>query len=110
LTEDHSEGERLFKAGKISKEDLREYPRKNILDSALGIHSKPKIDTFKFDIAHGDRVFFTTDGVHQKILLREMRECSARHERAGSFVAEVASIVSSRGADDNFSLLAVFVH
>ena len=39
LTTDHTEGERLFRGGKLTKEQLRDYPRKNILDSALGARS-----------------------------------------------------------------------
>jgi protein phosphatase len=109
LTSDHSEGERLFKAGKLTKEELREYPRKNILDSALGVHTEPRIDIFRFDLVVGDKVLFTTDGVHEKVLLREMREVAERHSRAQGFVEEIAEAVLLRKPDDNFSVVAVFV-
>lgn len=109
LTTDQSEGERLFRAGKLSKEERLNYPRKNILDSALGVHNDPNIETFSFDLVVGDKIIFTTDGVHEKVLLREMREIVERHSRPSDFVKEVCDIVRLRKPEDNFSIAAVFV-
>ncbi|WP_158614577.1 MULTISPECIES: PP2C family protein-serine/threonine phosphatase [Mesorhizobium] len=110
LTVDHSEGERLFRAGKLSRDELHDYPRKNILDSALGSHDKPQIDTFEFPLLPGDKIFFTTDGVHGKLLLREMRQMAAENRRAQEFVEQVAVAVRKRSPNDNFSIAAVFVY
>ncbi|MEG4873571.1 MULTISPECIES: protein phosphatase 2C domain-containing protein [unclassified Microcoleus] len=109
LTSDHSEGERLFRAGKLSKEELRDYPRQNILDSALGVHKNLQIDSFACDIFIGDKVFFTTDGIHEKVPLREMRQIAEQHSDPKAFVTEMAAIVSGRDPSDNFSIAAVFV-
>jgi serine/threonine protein phosphatase PrpC len=108
LTADHSEGERLFRAGKLTKQEAAEYPRNNILESALGIHGEVRIDTFSFDLEAGDRVFLTTDGVHDRVFLREMRDVSERHSKALGFAAEMAELVVARTPRDNFSLVAVF--
>ncbi|TIN14231.1 MAG: hypothetical protein E5Y51_23170, partial [Mesorhizobium sp.] len=110
LTIDHSEGERLFRAGKLTREEFDDYPRKNILDSALGSHERPKIETFEFALLPGDKVFFTSDGVHGKVMLREMRDISEKHMNASSFVEEVVKVVRQRSPNDNFSILAVFVY
>ncbi|RVH00098.1 PP2C family protein-serine/threonine phosphatase [Sinorhizobium meliloti] len=109
LTSDHSEGERLFRAGKLSKDELLDYPRKHILDSALGIRGEPQIDLFEFPLQPGDKVFFTTDGVHGKIPLREMRQIAQRHDGPQAFVKEVAMLVEARVPEDNFTIAAVFV-
>jgi protein phosphatase len=109
LTTDHSEGQRLFQAGKITKEELQKYPRKNILESALGSQDTPQIDSFRMPLLRGDKVFLTSDGAHGKLLLREMRDLAARHSQARSFVAEAAEIIAARSPDDNFSIVAVFV-
>lgn len=57
----------------------------------------------------GDKVFFTSDGVHEKLLLREMREIAGRHDVPGEFVREGGATVVSRTPQDNFSIVAVFV-
>lgn len=108
LTADHSEGERLYRAGKLTKQEAAEYPRNNILESALGIHGEVRIDTFSFDLMAEDRVFLTTDGVHDRVFLREMRDVSERHSDAHAFATEMAELVVARTPRDNFSLVAVF--
>lgn len=109
LTKDHTEAQRLYDNGKISKSELMNYPRKNILDSALGIHKDPVIDLFDFDAKVGDRIFFTTDGVHEKVYLREMRAIASEFDNPIPFIEKVRHLIQDRGAEDNFSLVAVFV-
>jgi protein phosphatase len=109
LTKDHTEAQRLFDQGKLSKTELINYPRRNIVDSALGAHKEPKIDVFDFDVRVGDKFFFTTDGLHEKILLREMRAIAAEFNEPSPFVEKMRAIVRDRGAEDNFSLISVFV-
>ncbi len=109
LTKDHTEAQRLFDHGKLSKAELMNYPRKNILDSALGAHKDPIIDAFDFDMMVGDKIFFTTDGMHEKIHLREIRAIAVEFEDPTPFVEKMRSLVKERIAEDNFSLAAVFV-
>lgn len=109
LTKDHTEAQRLFDQGKLSKSELMNYPRRNILDSALGGHKEPQIDAFEFDVRVGDKFFFTTDGLHEKIFLREMRSISAKFTEPSPFVEKMRTVLQDRGAEDNFSLIAVFV-
>lgn len=109
LTKDHSEGQRLFEAGKLSKDELADYQRKHILESALGDSSEPRIDSFRFDLLPGDRVVLTTDGVHNVVLLRELHFLITESSSAEVLVKKVADNVRLKGPTDNFSILALFV-
>jgi serine/threonine protein phosphatase PrpC len=109
LTVDHSEGQRLYDAGKISKEELFDYPRKHILESALGGKDEPRIDTFRFSLLSGDRIYLTTDGVHQIVLLREMQALGASCSSPEDLVARVGDLIKERGASDNYSMLSIFI-
>ncbi len=109
LTKDHSEGQRLFDAGKLTKEELSVYPRQHILESALGDHNAPTINTFEFDMLPGDRFVITSDGVHGIVLLREMREFLVKAKDPSEFVEIVKNCVVERRPKDNFSLAAVFI-
>lgn len=108
LTTDHSEGQRLFDAGKLTREEFHDYHRKNILDNALGVHDELRIDQVDFPVKSGDKFFFTTDGVHGKLFLREMMDIASHHNFAEEFVMEVGEIVKNRSPSDNFSIIAVF--
>lgn len=109
LTIDHTEGQRLFEAGKLTAEELFSYPRKHILESALGDREAPTIDHFEFDFLPGDRIIVSTDGVHNLVLLREMRELIADSSNPTELVRRISSVIEKRGATDNYSLITIFI-
>jgi PPM family protein phosphatase len=108
LTKDHSEGQRLLEAGKLSKEDFLSYPRRHILESALGGRDYPQIDTFTFDFKIGDRLLLTTDGVHNVMLLRQMLNLTSVSKSPDYLISAVATEMNLRGPTDNYSLVAIF--
>lgn len=108
LSKDHSEGQRLFDAGKLTKQEFATYERKHILESALGDRSEPIIDNFNFDLQAGDRVLLTTDGVHNIVLLRQMQELASTSSTANELTSRVAVAVEDGGPSDNFSMVALY--
>lgn len=108
LSKDHSEGQRLFDARKLTKEEFATYERKHILESALGDRNEPTIDIFNFDLQAGDRVLLTTDGVHNIVMLREMQELASTSATASELTSRVAVAVENNGPSDNFSMVALY--
>jgi PPM family protein phosphatase len=109
LTEDQTEAQRLFSLGKLTKDELASYPRKNVLESALGAANAPTLDAKTVELRAGDRIFITSDGVHGKILLREMKAVSDASPDAATFVSRTIDAVNAKRPDDNFSVIAVFL-
>jgi len=109
LTVDHTEAQRLLEAGAITREEYASYPRKNVLESALGVSETPRIDVGVHDIMPGDRMFFTSDGVHSKVYLREIRDISVRSADPEDAVREIVGLVNARGPEDNFTVAAIFI-
>ena len=109
LTTDHSEAQRLFASGKLNRQQLANYPRKNVLESALGISGNPAIDTGNFPLLLGDQFFFTTDGFHNKIMIRELFRLSRRFRAAQDAINCLSNEMSDLDAEDNYSCACVFV-
>lgn len=109
LTKDHSEGQRFFDAGKLSKKELASYPRKHILESALGEQEEPRIVSYNFNLLPGDRIILTTDGVHNIVLLREMYRLISISSSPKDFVNNILDILKGREVKDNYSLISLFV-
>ena len=109
LTKDQSEAQRLFDLGKLSKEELKSYARKNILESALG--AKEYIDVLegKEPLHSGDYIVITSDGIHNKIFIREIRRCISHLMEPGTIVAGISEEMSHRGADDNYTCVVARV-
>ncbi len=105
LSVEHTEAQRLLDAGKLTKAEWVNYPRRNILDSALGASNEPKIDEFQFDAKVGDWIIITSDGVHELIKLREMRAIIDRSNSPIELVEETVRVIKHRGPEDNYSIV-----
>jgi serine/threonine protein phosphatase PrpC len=109
LTVDHTEAQRLLSSGAITKSQFEDYPRKNVLESALGIKGEPKIEVGSFPLMLGDKCFFSSDGFHNKIALRELFVFASKVRAPQNIVRSLKDEMTQRNADDNYSLAVVFV-
>lgn len=108
ITKDHSEAQRLYDAGKLSREELASYPRKNILESALGVKGNPTIDEGHFRLLPNDKIFISTDGFHNKILIRELFSFAHLSANPQQLIELAGNEMKNRAADDNYSLVCAF--
>lgn len=109
LTVDHTEAQRLLSSGAITKTQFEDYPRKNILESALGIRGEPKIEAGSFPLLLGDKVFISSDGFHNKIQLRELFVLTSKLRTPQAAIKILGDMMKERNADDNYSVATVFV-
>ena len=62
LTTDHTFVQSLIDEGRITEDDARTHPHRNLILRAVdGVH-EPDPDVFTLDVAAGDRLFFCSDG------------------------------------------------
>lgn len=109
LTIDHSEAQRLLDEGKIDKAQFVNYPRKHILENALGVEDQLRVDPLDFDLLEGDRVFVTSDGFHTKLPLRPMLAVSTEFSDPKSFSIRACDLVRTNEPDDNFSIAVSYI-
>lgn len=74
ITKDHSMVQSLIESGKISPEEARLHPEKNVITRALGVENNVLIDSYCLDIDKNDKILLCTDGlsncVDNNLLLR----------------------------------------
>jgi serine/threonine protein phosphatase PrpC len=107
LTEDHTEANSLFKKGKLTFEESRNYVRKNILESALQGIEDFTYQLFEFGIAPGDRILLTTDGVHGIVGKSELRDLSVTCKSLNEFGESLLSVIRSKRIVDNFTFVLI---
>jgi protein phosphatase len=62
VTKDHTFVQSLIDEGRITDEDARSHPNRNLIHKAVdGVHDVDP-DLFDLDLVHGDRVLFCSDG------------------------------------------------
>ncbi len=101
ITVDHSLVEELIQQGRITEEDARSHPQRNIVTRALGLSGDVDIDVFDLEIEHGDRLLLCSDGLFNEInedAIADRLAAVADPEEAASELVELA--VKSGGRDN----------
>lgn len=107
LTVSHTEAQRLLDAGKLTKQEFLKYPRRNILDNAIGAKDDIYFQSFEFDIKPNDYLILTTDGVHEKIFQKEM--ATLVHGSPEDITTRIRERVSEQIPEDNFSCVVAHI-
>lgn len=110
LTQDHTEVARFVREGMLSPLQARHYPRKNILEMALGSDNGLHPYQFKFDIFPGDRVLLTSDGVHTIINKALMRDISLSSDNLKGFSKRIIDRLKLSNLKDNITFVAIEVN
>lgn len=63
LTKDHSVVQELVETGKLTQEQAKSHPRKNLITRALGVEENIKIDYCEYDMSENEVILLCTDGL-----------------------------------------------
>lgn len=63
ITRDHSIVQTLVESGKLSPEEARVHPEKNVITRALGVEENILTDSYVIDICENDMLLLCTDGL-----------------------------------------------
>ncbi len=111
LTRDHSFVMELFEAGKISKEDMRNHPKRNEVTRAVGLQSALSVDTGSVSFGGPSKILLCSDGVStplgDEIIQKVLAETGSRGDELGKAVQLLTDDVYEKGAGDNLSAILV---
>ena len=105
LTEDHSEAQRLFNEGRLTVVGLSSYPRKYILESALGIPGEPVIQEIRRGAGAGDWLVLATDGAYGLLEPCDLADVARRSRKSRQFSAACLGLIEARGPRDNYTMV-----
>lgn len=105
LTTDHSYVQQLVKDGKISKEDARSHPKKNMITKALGCAEKVKPDILVKGFLKEDILLMNTDGLSNMLEEKQIYDIiqSAPEEAASKLVEKANEF----GGYDNITAVII---
>ena len=63
ITRDHTMVQSLVELGKLSEEEAKNHPEKNIITRALGVEENILTDSYFIDITEDDKILLCTDGL-----------------------------------------------
>lgn len=105
LTEDHSEAQRLFNEGKLTVVGLSSYPRKYILESALGIPGEPVVQEIRRGVGDDDWLVLATDGAYAMLEPYDLMDVARNSRKPRQFSAACLGLIEARGPRDNYTMI-----
>ena len=106
LTKDHSIVQSLVESGKISAEDAKMHPRKNVITRALGVESEVIVDTDFLQIDKNDTLLLCTDGLSNFVSDQTILEIFKNNEI--SDVSEIlVNLANQNGGGDNITVVTL---
>jgi serine/threonine protein phosphatase PrpC len=109
ITRDHSMVGELVAQGKISEEEARVHPQRNLITRALGTRAQVEPDLFDVPLADGDRLLLATDGLHGMVTDETIALIVGKGESPERTCDALVEAALAAGGDDNVTvaLLAV---
>lgn len=103
ITKDHSYVEELIDSGRITREQAKSHPNRNIITRALGLDRDIDVDTDTFDLIDGDKVMLCTDGLTNAVDDHEMVELIINADGPEEAVKLLINKANERGGRDNIT-------
>ncbi len=109
LTRDHTVVQSLIDEGKLTDDEARSDPDRNLLNRALAPGASAAPDLAVRAARPGDRFVLTTDGVHAVLEPRRLAELLVAAGSPDDVAAAVEAAVLAAGAPDNYGVVVVDV-
>ncbi len=108
LTNDHSVVEEMLREGKITAEEAKSHPQKNMLTKALGNSLHIDVDIETVHLKEGDALLFCTDGLTSLIEEAEINQMVCDKSASPLEAADdLIMLANDRGGYDNITLVVV---
>lgn len=105
-THDHSMVAELVRQGRLTPEEARVHPQRNLITRAVGTERRVEVDFFEEPRRAGDRWLLCSDGLSGVVSDEEIAAAlSAPDEKAAA--DELMRIALTRGAPDNVTLIVL---
>lgn len=106
LTKDHSFVQEMVDSGKLTPDEAREDPRKNLITRALGVTEDLKIDFCEEEISENDVLLICTDGLTNYVTPEEIYRLT-EDGRFYEFAERLVNCANHNGGGDNVTVVTV---
>lgn len=107
ITKDHSYVEELVSRGKIERNSLDYFNKKNIITRAIGISEMIDIDFFEVSLRRGDYVLLCSDGLTNMVGDDEIERIIRTQEALEQKAENLISTANGYGGKDNIAVILI---
>ncbi|MCK4763205.1 MAG: Stp1/IreP family PP2C-type Ser/Thr phosphatase [Candidatus Aminicenantes bacterium] len=108
ITTDHTFVEKMMEEGRLSEEEARNHPQKNILYMSLGAReSFAPVLIEDYEVREGDLFILCSDGLNNMVSDEQILEFSFKHPSPTEMVAALIDQANEQGGTDNITVQAI---
>ena len=105
ITRDHSVVQSLIESGKLTPEEARIHPRKNVITKALGIEENVFPENSRYDFDFGETLLLCSDGLSNYVDTKTIKEIIDNNDREVVVDALIEKANQSGGGDNITALI-----
>lgn len=109
VSDDHSLVGEMVRDGRITKQQAREHPQKNIVTRAVGIDREIEVDDFQLLPHVGDRYLLCSDGLTDEVADDDIARVLRTVDDPDAAAAALVDMANEHGGRDNITVLIVDV-
>ncbi len=109
LTDDHSLVATMVREGLLAPDAAKTDGRRNIVTRALGAEDVIRVDRIDIDVAPGDRLILSTDGLHGQVDDATIAAVLAEATTVGDAADRLVRLANGAGGDDNVTVIVIDV-
>ena len=106
ITRDHSVVQSRIESGKITPEDAKIHPVKNVITRALGVEEKIVVDTSSLELSKGETLLLCTDGLSSYVDSEEIFKVFKKHN-VENVPEELVKLANKHGGGDNITVVTL---
>jgi protein phosphatase len=107
LTVDHSEAEEMVTAGRITRDEARDYRRRNVVTRSLGTEPPPVPDSWVFPPVLGERFVVCSDGLTTELADSDIEFCARTIKDPQEAACQLVDRAVASGGRDNVTVIVV---
>ncbi len=105
ITSDHSLVEDLVRAGKITEEEAKDHPHRNVVTRVLGLGEDPEVDTFELAVRDGDMLLLASDGLFNEVDHHVIATILANADDLDVAAQRLVERANQNGGHDNITIV-----
>lgn len=105
ITHDHSLVQAMMDDGKLTYEEARKHPYRNIIMRAVGTEPDVEIDIYETDFAKGDVLLVCSDGLIRQVQDEELLTLLQNQNNMDSAAQAMVNLANDRGGPDNITVV-----
>jgi len=107
ITNDHSFVMEMVKQGRITLEEARIHPKRNIITRAVGTEDSIDVDTAIKEIKNDDIILICSDGLYGMVADEEIERIIYENETIEECVEKLIDKANENGGKDNISAIII---